>query len=112
MSDSVPFAVGTVDDGSIRVRGELDLSNARLLQDHLDAAIECEAGDLLVDLFDVTFIDSSGLHVLLDTDRQLRVVGRRRLRLVTPSPAVTRLLDLAGLTEHFATLPEPLPIGD
>lgn len=112
MNESQPFRVATADDGSIRVRGELDISNVRLLQDHVDDVIECDAGDIVVDLFHVTFIDAAGLRALVSTDLRLCEAGRRRLRLVTPSPAVLRLLNLAGLTEHFAPLPEPLPVAN
>jgi len=104
MSYPRPFAVGTV-DGTLRVRGELDMANAHVLRSHLDALFEREDGDVMVDLSDVTFIDASGVEVLFSADAQLRVGGRRRLRILTPSRAVLRLLDLAGLTEHFAELP-------
>jgi anti-anti-sigma factor len=48
-----------------------------------------------LDLGDVTFMDSSGLHVLLATTRRASLVGAD-LRLVRVSARVRRLLELTG----------------
>jgi anti-sigma B factor antagonist len=48
-----------------------------------------------LDLGDVTFMDSSGLHVLLATTRRASLVGAE-LQLVRVSPRVQRLLELTG----------------
>lgn len=54
-------------------------------------------GDLVLDLADVTFIDSAGMRALLIVRESLASSGRAlRLRRVTPE--VRRLLDLVGLT--------------
>ena len=49
---------------------------------------------------DLTFIDSSGLHVLVDAKAWLEA-EHRRLAIVNRPRVLTRVLDLTGLTEHF-----------
>ena len=50
---------------------------------------------MALDFGDVTFMDSSGLHVLLATTRRAAEVGAD-LRLVSVSARVQRLLELTG----------------
>ena len=81
----------------IRVRGELDLSDAPELGRLLDA--ERAAGhDLVVDLREMTFIDSSGLAVLVWAAQSAAASGRG-LRLVAPPPPVMRTFYVTGLHE-------------
>ena len=79
------------------VSGELDLCNAPLLR---EAHAREDGGDyhfLIVDLSGVTFLDSSGLHALLD----IHEADPGRLRIILSRPAA-RVIDLCKLR---ATLP-------
>jgi anti-anti-sigma factor len=79
------------------VRGELDLSDAAELGRLLQA--EREAGhDLLVDLRELTFIDSAGLAVLVWAAHSAAASGRG-LRLLPAPPPVMRTFDVTGLRE-------------
>ena len=79
----------------VRVRGELDVSDAPELGRILDE--ERAAGhDLVVDLRDLTFIDSSGLGVLVWA-AQSAAGSRRALRLLPPPPGVMRTFEVTGL---------------
>ncbi len=85
------------------VRGELDAYSAPLLADRL--AISAAEGDAVrLDLSGIDFIDSSGLRALVDGHQQSEAAGRR-LVLSRPSPVVTRLLEISGLTEHLHVEP-------
>jgi anti-sigma B factor antagonist len=77
------------------ISGEIDLASAPGLERELRAA-ETDAGrELVVDLSGVTFMDSTGLHVLLDA--QERATHRGYMLRFQDVPAQTqRLLDLAG----------------
>jgi anti-sigma B factor antagonist len=88
----------------IRAVGELDMSSAPALRQELEAACD-EAVTTLLDLAEVTFIDSTGLHLLLDASRS---ADRRdwSLFIVRPSAAVTRLVDVT-CTRDLLTLVEP-----
>lgn len=68
----------------LRVRGELDLSSAHQLNQELRLAELSEAREIVVDLGGLSFMDSSGLHVLLRAaDRE-----PKRLRLRPAPPLV------------------------
>lgn len=83
----------------IRLAGELDLVNASQLGQTLLSAIDGHRL-VVVDLHGLTFMDSSGIHALVEANNRAR---RREARLVLiRGPAqVSRLLDLTGLTDHF-----------
>jgi len=81
----------------IAPEGDLDIASVGDLRAALSDAARVGAGAVVVDLTQVTFIDSSGLGALVELHRRLRRSGRR-LAVVAPggsAPAV--LLDLAGL---------------
>ena len=58
----------------VAVRGDLDLYTAPRLWETLDAAIATTPHELIIDLSDVAFIDSSGLSVLVKAHKRLRPV--------------------------------------
>ena len=93
----------------VAVRGEIDPSAAGLLAGHLAAAI-AEAPRVIVDLRDVTFMDSSGLSVLVDAFHHS---GQNSEALVVRSPSefITRLFTLTGLDQYLTIEPAPRP-GD
>jgi anti-anti-sigma factor len=91
----------------LRVRGEVDLATATQLRDamlpHLAAA-----RNLWLDLEGVTFMDSSGLHVLVASQGQAALHGTR-LVIAGASPAVDRLFQITGTTALFARAGDAVP---
>jgi anti-sigma B factor antagonist len=77
----------------IRVRGEVDMSSVEALRKPIAAAREQRA-TTLVDLSGVGFMDSSGLHLMLDAALDAETDGWS-LSFV-PSPQVRRLLEATG----------------
>ena len=79
---------------TLRVEGEVDLSNAHELAGAIQEA--CAGGDeVLIDLSGLTFIDSSGLHAI---DRVAATVpGGTPVVLLDVPPRVARLIELLGL---------------
>jgi anti-anti-sigma factor len=76
MSDLAPqarFDVAAGRDGHlvVHVSGEIDLSAKSLFQERLDDLIEANDDDVVVDLADVSFIDSTDLFVLLQARARL-----------------------------------------
>ncbi len=84
----------------VTVTGEVDMSNSQVLEDFLKDEIQSEPKDLCVNLSELSFIDSSGLAVLLNTRRLLLSFGRS-LVLVSPSRLVMQLLEITGLDTVF-----------
>lgn len=81
----------------IELRGELDLSNAHVLNQELHLAGLSDAQEIVVDLSRLGFMDSSGLHLLLRAfDRE-----PKRLRLVPAPPAVQSIFRLTGMEKHL-----------
>jgi anti-sigma B factor antagonist len=86
----------TVDiDGALVLAGEIDTYTAPELAERLD-----DQGVAVLDLTGVTFIDSSGLRVLVEA-HQARVAAGSTLTLRSPSAAVQRLLEISGLLGHL-----------
>jgi anti-sigma B factor antagonist len=85
------------------VRGEIDVATSPELHEVLTTLLERGPELLIVNLTDVTFIDSTGLGVLVGAVRDMRVAGGD-LRLVVTQPHIIRLLELTGLDEVFSVL--------
>lgn len=80
--------------------GELDLATAPLLENAFDAAFtdeDCEM--IVVDLTELSFMDSTGIHVLIRM--QNACADHDRLRVINGSRAVEQMLDLTGVRTHL-----------
>jgi anti-sigma B factor antagonist len=92
----------TVDDRThvITVSGEIHVSTAPTFSRRLNDAIGQGKTAVVLDLADVTFIDSTGLSVLLNG---LRRVTRRggRMAIVCTNPTVLRLFEITRLDTTF-----------
>jgi anti-anti-sigma factor len=78
----------------VAISGELDTLNAHQLGQILcDIA---DGGDLILDLAEVRFIDSSGLRALVRVACATRDAGRS-LRLVQVTSRTSKLIEIAGL---------------
>jgi anti-sigma B factor antagonist len=62
---------------------------------------------IVIDLRQVTFMDSTGAAALVAADRHAQRDGRS-LAIVKGSPQVQRVLEVCGLTEVLAPADEPL----
>jgi anti-sigma B factor antagonist len=98
------FSVSQHRLGDIRVvvpKREIDFLTAPLLQSELERAIADGEGKVVVDLCDVTFMDSSGAHVLLEASKRLRALDRG-FSVICVRGSISRLLELLGLGDSFA----------
>src|SRR5215211_2863643 len=76
------------DAAVVVINGEVDLSNAEELAAALvEADTQSSTRDLTVDLANLRFIDSAGLHVLWRAGRRARRFGRRLSAINTPPHA-------------------------
>jgi anti-sigma B factor antagonist len=84
--------------GAVRfaLRGELDLAHAYTFDEELRRAEARHPSCVVIDLRELTFLDSSGLARLLAARRRARRLGHRLL-LVRGSAAVQRLFALAAV---------------
>ncbi|GAC1363535.1 MAG: STAS domain-containing protein [Actinomycetota bacterium] len=84
------------DHGVITLTGELDGSSAAALQAALAEFEANPPGILRVDLSGLTFMDSSGLRLLLEAHR-LALAGKRRLVIVPGPPDVQGVFEVTGV---------------
>jgi anti-sigma B factor antagonist len=84
----------------VRLTGEIDLSTAQAVRDAALRAMRQHGGPLHIDLSGVTFMDSTGLEVLLSTRRRATLSGGQ-LQLIDPTHAVLRVLEVTGVDRLF-----------
>jgi anti-sigma B factor antagonist len=84
----------------LAVIGEVDIASSPALRSELEAALDAGAHELWVDLHATTFMDSSGLHVLLQMHQRAEEL-RRRLTIICPPGNVHRVLDLTGVIKEL-----------
>lgn len=89
------------DDGAVLVAaGEIDLASAPQLEADLGSCLT--AGPVIVDLTGVSFMDSTGLRVLLAAHEQA-AESDRALKLVVTDGPVSKLLSITGVDAHLHT---------
>lgn len=76
--------------------GEIDLASVESLEAAIAATEATAAKDVVLDMSGVTFLDSSGLRVLVTANERLSATGGR-LVIRRPSPSVMRVLEITGL---------------
>ena len=96
---SGPLSVRETSEGSVHRLtpiGELDLATAPLLESAFEAVFtDRDAEMIVVDLTELSFMDSTGIHLLVRMHGAC--AGADRLRLINGSRAVERMLDLTGV---------------
>jgi anti-anti-sigma factor len=80
------------------VAGELDVATAPLLQGAVDGALDGHGGEFWLDLSDLTFMDSTGARAIAHAHDRAASLGGR-LVVLSPTPAVCRVLNLMGLDQ-------------
>lgn len=88
------------EDGALVLVGEIDTYTAPELQHSLVALPD----RCVVDLAAVSFIDSSGLRVIVEAHSRRRERGGG-MTLRSPSPSVERLLEISGVAGHLDVEP-------
>lgn len=97
-----PFEIEIIERGDalvLVVLGEIDIATAPLLEQRLTEAEAGDAAQLIVDLDQVSFMDSTGLQVLVA--HTLSKTNGRRIRLTRGSPQVQRLFTVSGMADHL-----------
>ena len=84
----------------VAIEGDVDLATASIVEDELRRAERSEAL-VVVDLRDISFMDSTGIRMLISADRRMREQGGL-LQITHVPPQVHRLFELVGITDHLA----------
>jgi len=90
----------------IGAEGEIDLGSVELLRKAASEVVRQKPQSVVFDLRKVSFIDSSGLGVLVATRKQLGH-DPTTVMIVTTQPAVLQSLEITGLLRVFTVLAHP-----
>jgi anti-sigma B factor antagonist len=88
------------------VAGELDLATSPALEQEIDGARDADIDLLIVDLRELRFMDSTGLHALVKAHKQTHEAGRR-FAVIPGGGQIERLLDLTGVGELLVVAQSP-----
>ena len=89
----------------LSLSGEVDLANASDLRAHLKAVARNDT-DLVVDMSEIRYIDSSGVKAFLDAHLTFKE-AKRRMVLAAVTPTVWKILNILGVDQVvsvFATI--------
>ncbi|MFF3216940.1 STAS domain-containing protein [Streptomyces sp. NPDC002886] len=106
MEDRERTAPDVWEDGQARcvvhVGGEMDADRAPMLHQALHTALTQPDGpdEIVIDLADLSFCDSSGINVLVRA-RHTAIGHGRRISLRNPQPQFLRLLEMTGADAVF-----------
>jgi anti-sigma B factor antagonist len=94
-----------VDDQThvLALRGELDVATVPRLAEPLREALAAGKTAVVIDLGELTFLDSTGLMVLLNGLRRVVRQGGN-LAIVCTNPTVLRLFDITGTANTFTVV--------
>jgi anti-sigma B factor antagonist len=96
------------DSVRLSLSGELDLASAPRVEEEL-RSVELQSPPLIVlDLRELTFMDSTGLRLLVLADSRARDAGRR-LTIVPGPDTVQRVFHVTGLDNHLDLVAEEPP---
>jgi anti-anti-sigma factor len=95
-----PFAVEVRGESAtpvVVVRGEIDVATSPELRNQLNALISRGAKEITLEFSDVSFVDSSGLGVLVGTYKRLREDESGSIRIVGAQSSVRKVFEITGL---------------
>ncbi|MGR6319195.1 STAS domain-containing protein [Micromonospora soli] len=109
MAFAVTYAQRDEGDACLQLAGELDLSTAPQLNDAIDRLIAEGRRQLLLDLSQLTFCDSTGIAAFVRGDNLL-AADDGWLRVTGATGRVARVLQITGLADllrYEADAPDP-----
>jgi anti-sigma B factor antagonist len=90
----------------IALTGDLDLSTAKRAEEAIIAAEQKRPPVLLLDLRGLSFMDSTGLRVVVSADKRAKRDGRRTVIVQGPA-AVRRVFEITRLDERLDMVDSP-----
>jgi len=84
----------------VAVGGELDLLTAPQLAAELEPILAAEHRNIAIDLTETSFMDSAGIHALVNIGNR----ARRHFAVICPAGTVRRTIELVGLAEPLCVV--------
>jgi anti-sigma B factor antagonist len=107
----IPFDIESDFDGlkaRLRVSGELDISTVPQLQEAVETALARGSRELVVDLGELAFVDSSWLREFIVLDERARAEGWD-FGLHRPSEAAMAVFRVSGMEDNLPFVEDPRP---
>jgi anti-sigma B factor antagonist len=80
-------------DGTLRLSGEFDMSSVETFRLAVETCAEPDR-EIVLDLTELTFLDSSGIRAILTMARE---IGTNGVVMRNPQPNVRRVIELIGI---------------
>ena len=94
MEIKIEYALPTL---IVKINGEIDHHTASRLRDVLDREIDVNnIKNLVLDFKEVTFMDSSGIGIIVGRFKKIDALGGKML-IVRPAPQVDKILEISGI---------------
>lgn len=90
----------------VHVTGEIDMSNAGELRSEILGATPNEALGCVIDFTSLSYIDSTGIHLLYRLGDSLRARGQTLRIVIPPGSPASDTLRLAGVKRHVDVVAE------
>ena len=91
------FTITRLDgEGGLKIVGELDVATAPQFTESLVSA--SSNGSVVLDVSELVFLDSCGVHAILEVARTRN--GNGPVVILDPSGPVTRVLEILGIDQH------------
>lgn len=84
----------------IALEGELDVSTADKLKEHLHKLAEEEIVDMKINLTNLDYIDSTGLGVMIGVLKKLKIEDKE-IYILNPKSNVRKIFTITGLDKIF-----------
>jgi len=86
------------------VAGDIDMSNVQQIREALGRATTNQALGLVLDLSDVDYLDSAGIHLIHTLGSHLQSHGQKLAFVIPPDSVINDALRLAGLSWEEARI--------
>lgn len=84
----------------VMIEGELDVSTAEKLKEHLNKLTNEEVIDIKMDLTNLDYIDSTGLGVMVGVLKKLKS-NEKDIYIINPKNNVKKIFSITGLDKIF-----------
>jgi anti-sigma B factor antagonist len=104
---SFSVETGSLGDGTVvSLRGDLDLSTAKRAEQAIEDAERAAPELLIIDLRGLSFMDSTGLRVVVSADKRA-ARSNRQLVIIQGPAAVRRVFEITRLGERLTIVDTP-----
>ncbi len=101
MSMNISSNMGVDNDfWNISLQGELDVSTADKLKEHLHSLADKKIMDMKINLTNLEYIDSTGLGVMIGILKKLKI-SNKEIYIINPKSNVKKIFTITGLDKIF-----------